>query len=143
VNKGRYVWLGIGLRADGTPPDDGHLGSLGEPSAEEGSPRKSGVDKRQTTDAQSYGEPSEAKNQNFQGQNPREEQDVDSGFTRFTGFTPRATDLVKALKQLFEMHPEVRRQPPERMAQDLYIWTDLGYEPTTEEVAQALQEAGL
>jgi phage/plasmid-associated DNA primase len=50
--------------------------------------------------------------------------------------------LARALRKLFEKHPETRKQSPEQIAEDLYIWTDLGYEPTAEDVAAALQEVG-
>lgn len=100
VNKGRYVWVGIGLRDDGRPPEDGDLGSPSEPSSEEGSLRAFRQDKQKTANTRSDGEPSEAKNQNVQGEKPREEEDVDSGFTGFTGFTPNQDLTVEGVLQV-------------------------------------------
>lgn len=37
------------------------------------------------------------------------------------------------------MHPETREQTPRQIAEDLYIWTDLGYEPTVDAVAEGLR----
>jgi putative DNA primase/helicase len=88
VNKGRYIWDGIGLRDDGPRPEDGGLGSPGEPSGVVGSPQESPIDKQESVGARGSGEPSEAKNQNLQGQNAREGKVLDTEFTRFTRFTP-------------------------------------------------------
>jgi putative DNA primase/helicase len=38
VNKGRYIWLGIGFRSDDEPPEDDDVRSPGEPNGREGSP---------------------------------------------------------------------------------------------------------
>jgi putative DNA primase/helicase len=65
------------------------------------------------------------------------------GENSFSSSVTSVERLVKALHQLFEKHPETRQQTPEQTAEDLYIWTDLGYEPTAEEVAAAVQEARL
>jgi len=51
-------------------------------------------------------------------------------------------EIVEALQQLFEEHPETREQTPEQIAEDLYIRTDLDYEPAAEEVEAALGLAG-
>jgi putative DNA primase/helicase len=88
VNKGRYIWLGIGFRSDDEPPEDDDVGSLGEPNGREGSPGESREDTADLSGAAPGGEPSEAKNQNSSKQPPRVQEDLDSGFTRFTGFTP-------------------------------------------------------
>jgi hypothetical protein len=102
VNKGRYIWLGIGLRDDRLPPEDGDLGSLGEPSSQAGSPPESRIDKQKAAGFLPDGEPSEAQNQNLQGQKSHEEKDVDSGFTRFTGFTPGQALSVENVLQVLE-----------------------------------------
>ena len=88
VNKGRYIWLGIGFRSGGDPPENGGDGSPSEPTTPYGSPTESRRDKRDSPGSVGSGEPSEAKNQNPPKQNSRVEKDVDSGFTGFTGFTP-------------------------------------------------------
>src|SRR5215211_2918306 len=88
VNKGRYIWLGIGFRSDDEPPEDDDVGSPGEPNGRQGSPGESREDKADSSGAAPGGEPSEAKNQNSSKQSARVEEDLDSGFTRFTGFTP-------------------------------------------------------
>jgi hypothetical protein len=49
-------------------------------------------------------------------------------------------EIVSALRVLFEMRPEAREETPKQIAQDLYIWTDLGYEPTIEAVEEAMKE---
>ena len=94
VNKGRYVWVGIGLRDNGRPPEDGDLGSPSEPSSEEGSLRAFREDKQKTANTRSDGEPSEAKNQNSPKQSSRVEEDMDSGFT---GFTPEQERRIRKL----------------------------------------------
>ncbi len=48
-------------------------------------------------------------------------------------------EVVAALRRLFEMHPETREQSPEQLPADLYIWTDLGYEPAASLVSEALK----
>ncbi len=88
VNKGRYIWLGIGLRGDDEPPDDDDDGSPGEPNEPEGSPRESRQDKPNTGRTGGASEPSEPKNQNLRAEKPRDTEDVDLGFTGFTRFTP-------------------------------------------------------
>jgi phage/plasmid-associated DNA primase len=88
VNKGRYIWLGIGFRSDDEPPEDDDVGSPSEPNGREGSPGESREDTVDSSGAAPGGEPSEAKNQNSSKQSARVEEDLDSGFTRFTGFTP-------------------------------------------------------
>lgn len=47
-------------------------------------------------------------------------------------------EIASALRQLFEDHPETRKQTLRQIAEDLYIWTDLGYTPTGEDVQHAL-----
>jgi hypothetical protein len=88
VNKGRYIWLGIGFRSGDDPPEDGDFGSPGEPSSSQGSPEGFGRDKPNTSGPIALGEPSEAENQHSPKQYPHVEKDSDSGFTGFTGFTP-------------------------------------------------------
>jgi len=51
----------------------------------------------------------------------------------------RREEIVCALGQLFEGRPEARNDPPTKIARDLYIWTDLGYEPPVEAVEGALR----
>jgi hypothetical protein len=87
VNKGRYIWLGIGFRSGGEPPEDGGDGSPSESSSAHGSPAESRKDKPDSSGPRGSGEPSEAENQNLPKQKARVEKDVDSEFTGFTGFT--------------------------------------------------------
>jgi putative DNA primase/helicase len=97
VNKGRYIWLGIGFRSGDEPPEDDNDGSPGEPNSGHGSPRESREDKPNSSDEGGGGEPSEAKNQYSSKQSPREEKDSDSGFTGFTGFTPGQKQRIRNL----------------------------------------------
>src|ERR671917_1169796 len=97
VNKGRYIWLGIGPRSDDEPPEDGDDGSPGEPNGDEGSPGESREDRADSSGIGPDGEPSEAKNQNSPKQSSRVEEDMDSGFTGFTGFTPEQERRVRKL----------------------------------------------
>ena len=48
--------------------------------------------------------------------------------------------IRRALQGLFEQHPEAREQSPEQIAEDLYLWTDLGYTPAAEDVEAARRE---
>jgi phage/plasmid-associated DNA primase len=97
VNKGRYIWLGIGFRSGDEPPDEDDDGSLGEPNSGQGSPGESREDRPNSSGAGDRGEPSEAKNQHSPKQSPREEKDSDSGFTGFTGFTPEQEQRIHKL----------------------------------------------
>jgi putative DNA primase/helicase len=97
VNKGRYIWLGIGLRSDDEPPEDGDVGSPGEPNVGEGSPGESREDTADSSGVGPGGEPSEAKNQNPPKHPPRVEKDSDFGFTGFTGFTPEQAQRIRKL----------------------------------------------
>src|ERR687897_1428947 len=99
VNKGRYIWLGIGPRSDDEPPEDGDVGSPGEPNRTESSPGESREDTADSVGVRPGGEPSEVKNQNPPKQTPRVEKDSDSGFTGFTGFTPEQVRRVRKLVQ--------------------------------------------
>jgi hypothetical protein len=54
--------------------------------------------------------------------------------------TADASEVVSAIRQLLDMHPEARQQSPEQIASDLYIWTDLGYELEPSEVEEALKQ---
>jgi putative DNA primase/helicase len=99
VNKGRYIWLGIGPRSDDEPPEDGDVGSPGEPNGGESSPGESREDTVDSSDGRPGGEPSEAKNQNSPKQPPRVEKDSDPGFTGFTGFTPEQVRRIRKLVQ--------------------------------------------
>jgi putative DNA primase/helicase len=106
VNKGRYIWLGIGFRSGDEPPEEEEDGSPGEPKAALGSPEESRASKPDSSGIRGCGEPSEAKNQYSPKQSLRVGKDVDSGFTRFTGFTPeqeqRVSDLVgQGMKEEF------------------------------------------
>jgi putative DNA primase/helicase len=94
VNKGRYIWLGIGFRSDDEPPDDDDDGSPSEPSGSQGSPGESREDTPNSPGSAAVGEPSEVKNQNFPKQEPRVEKDSDSGFTGFTGFTDESAQQL-------------------------------------------------
>jgi phage/plasmid-associated DNA primase len=97
VNKGRYIWLGIGLRSDDEPPDDAGDGSLGEPNDAHGSPDEFPESTRNSSGLEARGEPSEAKNHNLDYEIPRVEKVSDSGFTRFTGFTPVQAQRIREL----------------------------------------------
>jgi putative DNA primase/helicase len=97
VNKGRYIWLGIGFRSGDEPPEDDDDGSPGEPNSGHGSPGESREDKPNSSGEGGGGEPSEAKNQYSSKQSPREEKDSDSGFTGFTGFTPGQKQRIRNL----------------------------------------------
>jgi putative DNA primase/helicase len=97
VNKGRYIWLGIGPRSDDEPPEDGDVGSPGEPNGGESSPGESREDTADSSGGRPGGEPSEAKNQNPPKHPPRVEKDSDSGFTGFTGFTPEQVRRIRKL----------------------------------------------
>jgi putative DNA primase/helicase len=97
VNKGRYIWLEIGLRSDDEPPDDAGDGSPGEPKGAQGSPDISGISSGNSSGRGLPGEPSEVKKHNPTNANPRVEEVVDSGFTGFTGFTPEQTHRIRAL----------------------------------------------
>jgi putative DNA primase/helicase len=97
VNKGRYIWLGIGFRSDDEPPEEGDDGSPGEAKGGEGLPRESREDTADSSSIGSNGEPSEAKNQNPPKQSSRVEEDIDSGFTGFTGFTPEQERRIRKL----------------------------------------------
>jgi hypothetical protein len=97
VNKGRYIWVGIGLRSDDEPPDDAPDGSPSEPKTAEGSPGKSRVDIPNASGASGTGEPSEEKIHNLTYETPRVDRVVDSGFTGFTGFTSEQARRVREL----------------------------------------------
>src|SRR5918992_1081487 len=99
VNKGRYIWLGIGPRSDDETPEDGELGSPSEPNGSESSPGESREDTADSSGFGPGGEPSEAKNQNPPKHPPRVEKDSDSGFTGFTGFTPEQHQRIRKLVQ--------------------------------------------
>jgi putative DNA primase/helicase len=106
VNKGRYIWLGIGFRSGDEPPEEEEDGSPGEPKAAQGSPEEYRESKPNSSGSRGCGEPSEPKNQDSPKQPPRVVRDVDFGFTRFTGFTPeqeqRVSDLVgQGMKEEF------------------------------------------
>jgi putative DNA primase/helicase len=97
VNKGRYIWLGIGFRTGDEPPEDDDDGSPGEPNDSHGSPGESREDRPNSSGSSDSGEPSEAKNQYPPKQSPRVEKDSDSGFTGFTGFTPEQPQRIRKL----------------------------------------------
>src|SRR5215213_907454 len=97
VNKGRYIWLGIGFRSDDEPPEDDNDGSPGEPNGSQGSPGESREDTADSSGIGLDGEPSEAKNQNSPKQSSRVDEDMDSAFTGFTGFTPEQERRVRKL----------------------------------------------
>jgi len=97
VNKGRYIWLGIGFRSGDEPPEEDDDGSPGEPNGDEGSPGESREDTADSSGIGPDGEPSEAKNQNSPKQSSRVEEDMDSGFTGFTRFTPEQERRVRKL----------------------------------------------
>jgi putative DNA primase/helicase len=97
VNKGRYIWLGIGFRSGDEPPGSDDDGSPGEPNSGQGSPGQSREDKPNPRAGGGGGELSEVKNQHFPKHHPRVEKDSDSGFTGFTGFTPEQEQQIRKL----------------------------------------------
>jgi phage/plasmid-associated DNA primase len=99
VNKGRYIWLGIGFLSGDEPPEDGDDGSPGEPNSGQGSPGEFREYKPNSSGGGDGGEPSEAKNQYSSKQTPRVVQDSDSEFTRFTRFTPGQKQRIRKLVQ--------------------------------------------
>jgi putative DNA primase/helicase len=99
VNKGRYIWLGIGPRSDDEPPEDGDVGSPSEPNGSESSLGESREYTADSSGARPGGEPSEVKNQNPPKHPPRVEKSSDSGFTGFTGFTPEQVQRIHKLDQ--------------------------------------------
>jgi phage/plasmid-associated DNA primase len=99
VNKGRYIWLGIGFRSGDEPPEDEGDGSPGEPNSGQGSPGESRKDRPNSSGDDASGEPSEGKNQHFPKQSPRVDKDSDSGFTWFTRFTPTQEQQIRKLVQ--------------------------------------------
>jgi P4 family phage/plasmid primase-like protien len=109
VNKGRYIWLGIGFRSGDEPPEDNDDGSPGEPNSGVGSPGESRKGTANSSGVGGNGEPSEAKNQNPPKQPPRVEKDLDSRFTGFTGFTPEQEQRIRKL---------VREGMSERLARE-------------------------
>src|SRR5918998_4477861 len=96
VNKGRYIWLGIGPRSDDEPPEDGDVGSPSEPNGSESSPGESRGYTADSSGARPGGEPSEVKNQDPPKHPPHVEKDSDSGFT---GFTPEQVRRIRKLVQ--------------------------------------------
>jgi putative DNA primase/helicase len=99
VNRGRYIWLGIGFRSGGEPPEDDDEGSQSEPKDAQGSHQESREDKPNSPGSHGAREPSEPKNQNPHSKTPRVEEDSDSDFTRFTRFTPEQEQHVRRLVQ--------------------------------------------
>jgi putative DNA primase/helicase len=99
VNKGRYIWLGIGFLGGEEPPGDDDDGSPSEPSGADGSPGESRKDKPDSSGVGGGGEPGEPKNQDPPKQEPRVEKDSDSGFTRFTRFTPEQERRFQKLRR--------------------------------------------
>lgn len=87
VNKGRKVWLGIGLRLDTNPPDEPKDGSPSERYGDNGSPDESGVGIGDTSYAAPSGERSEPTNHKVPLENTRVGENVEKRFTSFTSFT--------------------------------------------------------
>jgi putative DNA primase/helicase len=112
VNKGRYIWLGIGFRSGDEPPEDDDDGSPGEPNSGRGSPRECREDKPKSSGGSGGGEASEAKNQHFPKHSPRVEKDSDSGFTGFTRFTPEQEQRI---------HKLVREGMSEKLAREAVL----------------------
>ena len=102
VNKGRYIWLGIGFQTGGEPPDDDDDGSPSEPKGAHGSPGESRETKPNSPGLLEGGEPSEAKNQNPSREKARVEEDLDSEFTQFTRFTSNQELAVEDVLQVLE-----------------------------------------
>src|SRR5215217_4549435 len=109
VNKGRYIWLGIGFRSGDEPPEEDDYGSPGEPNSGQSSPGEFPEGKPYSSGGGGGGEPSEAKNQYFPKPSPRVKKDSDSGFTGFTGFTPGQEQRIRKL---------VREGMSERLARE-------------------------
>jgi putative DNA primase/helicase len=87
VNKGRNIWIGIGLRNDIKPPGGGDDGSPGEPSGDDRSPDESGVGIGNTSGGGCGGERSEPTNQQVPLEYLRVRENVEKRFTSFTSFT--------------------------------------------------------
>src|SRR5918994_628155 len=109
-DKGRYISLGIGPRSDDEPPEEGEVGSPSETNGGESSPGESREDTADSSGFGPGGEPSEAKNQNPSKHPPRVEKDSDSGFTRFTGFTPEQVQRIRKLVQQGMSEPLAREE---------------------------------
>jgi P4 family phage/plasmid primase-like protien len=60
----------------------------------------------------------------------------DNGRNSFSS-SVASVEITKALHEYFEKHPETRGKPAERIAEDLYLWTSLGYTPKAEDVEAA------
>ncbi|MDP8951541.1 MAG: phage/plasmid primase, P4 family, partial [Actinomycetota bacterium] len=73
ADKGRYIWLRVGIREDYDDPD-GDFGSPGEPRSRHGSPHESPTDTPDSILMNCIGEPSEAKNHiNDKNKKPRKD----------------------------------------------------------------------
>ncbi|MDQ3302484.1 MAG: phage/plasmid primase, P4 family [Actinomycetota bacterium] len=94
VNRGRYIWRGIGLRFDEKPPERDDVGSHCEPSERVGSHRESSLDKPNSAASQTSCEPCEPINQHLPKEKPHVGKNVDLGFTGFTGFTHQEPDAT-------------------------------------------------
>ena len=56
--------------------------------------------------------------------------DLRSGESATVADLKERREIAAAIQQLFEKRPESRGQTTEGIAEDLYVWTDLGYEPS-------------
>jgi putative DNA primase/helicase len=108
VNKGRYIWLGIGFRGGDEPPEGGDDSSPSEPKDAHGSPGGSRKDKPSSSGSGVAGEPGEPENQKHPKQHPRVDKGSDSGFTRFTQFTPTLEQAQRIRKLVYQGMSEVR-----------------------------------
>jgi P4 family phage/plasmid primase-like protien len=79
VNRGRYVWLGIGLRNDGNTPDDADEGSRGGDDNEKSSHREYGLSTPEKRGAVGGRESCSLKNHILKEQNSREEENTEEG----------------------------------------------------------------
>jgi hypothetical protein len=78
--------------------------------------------------------------------NPTRKADSYAGFgdggisgNSYEDSSEEVSEVVQTLQDLFEIRPETRGLEPEQLIDELYIWTNLGYEPPVSMVIEALQ----
>lgn len=127
TDKGRYIWLGVGIRDDNDDPDD-DLGSPSEPKDHHGSPDDSRTDTPDTTPTNCIGEPSEVKNHiNDENKKPRKVMQ-ENGSLGSLGSPPAGDGLEEYLNE----PPEWLTSQLARCAGDPGRWL----KPTTSAIAQ-------
>lgn len=58
---------------------------------------------------------------------------------RYGDSSEEVSEVAQALRHLFKVHPETRGLEPALLIDELYVWTNLGYEPPISVVSKALQ----